>query len=79
MFNKLKFKAAIVENGKTIADVAKYLNINESTLYRKISGASEFNRDEIQNICIFLHLDSPVEIFFAENMGLATLWWMLQG
>ena len=68
MFNKLKFKAAIVENGKTIADVAKYLNINESTLYRKISGASEFNRDEIQNIFIFLHLDSPVEIFFAENI-----------
>ena len=68
MFNKLKFKAAIVENGKTIADVAKYLNINESTLYRKSSGASEFNRDEIQNICIFLHLDSPVEIFFAENI-----------
>lgn len=68
MFNKLKFKAAVVENGKTIADVAEYLEINESTLYRKINGTSEFNRDEIQNICIFLHLDSPVEIFFAENI-----------
>ena len=32
MFNKLKFKAAVVENGKTMADVAKYLNINEATL-----------------------------------------------
>ncbi len=68
LFNKLKFKAAVVENGKTIADVAEYLEINESTLYRKINGTSEFNRDEIQNICIFLHLDSPVEIFFAENI-----------
>ncbi len=68
MFNKLKFKAAVIESGKTMADVAEYLNINESTLYRKINGTSEFSRDEIQNICIFLHLDSPVEIFFAENI-----------
>lgn len=68
LFNKLKFKAAVVENGKTIGDVAEYLKINESTLYRKINGTSEFSRDEIQNICVFLHLDSPVEIFFAEKL-----------
>ena len=64
MFNKLKFKAAVIESGKTIADVAEYLNINESTLYRKINGTSEFSRDEIQNV--FLKLDSPLEIFFAK-------------
>lgn len=66
MFNKLKFKAAVIESRKTIADVAEYLNINESTLYRKINGTSEFSRDEIQNICVFLKLDSPLEIFFAK-------------
>lgn len=68
MFNKLKFKAAVIERGKTIADVAEYLKINESTLYRKINGTSEFSRDEIQNICIFLKLDSPLEIFFANEL-----------
>ncbi len=68
MFNKLKFKAAVIEGGKTIADVAEYLNINESTLYRKINGTSEFSRDEIQNICVFLKLDSPLEIFFAKEL-----------
>lgn len=64
MFNKLKFKVAVVERGKTMSDVAKCLKINESTLYRKINGTSEFSRDEIQAICIFLKLDSPVDIFF---------------
>ena len=68
MFNKLKFKAAVIESGKTISDVAEFLNINESTLYRKINGSSEFSRDEIQNICIFLKLDSPLEIFFAKEL-----------
>lgn len=68
MFNKLKFKAAVIESGKTIADVAEYLNINESTLYRKINGTSEFSRDEIQNICVFLKLDSPLEIFLQNNL-----------
>lgn len=68
MFNKLKFKAAVIEGGKTIADVAEYLNINESTLYRKINGTSEFSRDEIQNICVFLKLDSPLEIFLQKNL-----------
>lgn len=68
MFNKLKFKAAVVENGKTMSDVAKYLKINESTLYRKINGASEFSRGEIQDICCFLNLDSPVDIFFANKL-----------
>jgi len=48
--------------------VAEYLNINESTLYRKINGTSEFSRDEIQNICVFLKLDSPLEIFLQNNL-----------
>ncbi len=65
MFNKLKFKATVIERGKTMSDVAEYLNINESTLYRKVNGYSEFSRDEIQKICILLELESPVDIFFA--------------
>lgn len=68
MFNKLKFKATMVEKGKTMSELAKYLKINESTLYRKINGVSEFSRDEIQEICCFLDLDSPVDIFFAKKL-----------
>lgn len=68
MFNKLKFKAAVVENGKTLKDVADYLGINTTTLYRKVEGLSEFDRSEIQKICTFLNLQSPVDIFFDQQL-----------
>lgn len=68
MFDKLKFKAAVVGKGKTMAEVAKYLNINESTLYRKVNGETEFSRQEIQSICSFLKLESPIDIFFAKEL-----------
>lgn len=68
MFNKLKFKATVIEKGKTMSELAQYLGINESTLYRKINGISEFSRDEIQKICCFLELESPVENFFAKEL-----------
>ena len=58
----------MVEKGKTISELAKYLEINESTLYRKINGVSEFNWNEIQKICYFLDLDSPIDIFFTINL-----------
>lgn len=65
MFDKLKFKAAVVGKGKTMKDVAIAIGVNESTLYRKVNGVSQFSREEIQTICRYLELDSPIEIFFA--------------
>lgn len=47
MFDKLKFKAKVVEKGKSLADVANYLGINESTLYRKVNKETECSRLEI--------------------------------
>ena len=68
MFNKLKFKAVVIENGKTLSEVAEYLDMNTSTLYRKMNGISEFDREEINKICNYLNLDSPVDIFFANSL-----------
>lgn len=65
MFDKLKFRAAIVGKGKTMKDVAIAIGVSESTLYRKVNGVSQFSREEIQTICRYLELDSPIEIFFA--------------
>lgn len=65
MFDKLKFRAAIVGKGKTMKDVAIAIGVSESTLYRKVNGVSQFSREEIQTICRYLKLDSPIEIFFA--------------
>lgn len=42
------FKAKCVEKGMSTPDIARILGINEATLYRKISGESDFTRNEIQ-------------------------------
>lgn len=66
MFNKLLFKAKVVSKGMTLKDIADYLGINNATLYRKMSGKSDFYRDEIQRLCEILHIDGEErnKIFF---------------
>lgn len=67
MFNKQKFRSCVVAAGLTMEDIAKYLNINTSTLYRKINGSSDFTRTEIQKLQKVLKLDMDItaKIFFA--------------
>ena len=59
----LEYKMRI--KGKNISDMCEMLGISRSAFYRKCNGKSEFTQSEIQKIVVFLHLDSPVEIFFA--------------
>lgn len=68
MFNRNKFRAKVIENGFTIKQIAETLHISEVTLYRKINGASDFTRKEIQKLKEMLKLDVETveEIFFAE-------------
>jgi ACT domain-containing protein len=54
------------ERGKTIADMCRMLGISRSAFYRKRKGISEFTQNEIRKIVMYLELDSPVEIFFAQ-------------
>lgn len=70
MFKQNEFRAALARAEKTTADVARALDINSSTLSRKISGQSDFVRDEIEKIRILLGLewDDIREIFFAKNV-----------
>ena len=65
MFDKTEFKVALLRKDKTNADVAKYLGIEISTLWRKTTGQTEFTRTEIQKICEFLEIEDPMPIFFA--------------
>lgn len=65
MVNILKLKGKLVEQGMTIKDLSKVLDVNESTVYRKfnnngstitikeaelISNALKLNKDEINSI-----------------------------
>lgn len=63
----LEYKMRI--KGKNISDMCEMLGISRSAFYRKCNGKSEFNLNEIKKIVEFLSLDSPVEIFFAEEVS----------
>jgi len=68
VLNRNKLKAKVIENGFAMKQIAKMLQISESTLYRKINGKSDFTRKEIQDLKEILNLDTKTaeEIFFAE-------------
>lgn len=66
MFNKNLFKAKYIEHNLKTADVAVILGINPATLARKVSGESDFTRNEIQLFRAALNLSAEEidNIFF---------------
>lgn len=68
MFDENKFKAAVISNGKTLNDIARKLNISKVTLYRKMSGESDFYRNEIEKCGEILRDSNMVDIFFAPQV-----------
>lgn len=66
MFKENEFRAQIKRADKTNKEVAAYLGIDESTLYRKIKANGNFTREEINKIVRFLGIEDPKDIFFAE-------------
>ena len=68
MFNERRFKAQVVLAGMTMRQVAAELGIDEATLYRKMSGKSDFYRKEIQQLCNLLEIEDPTAVFFAVEL-----------
>ena len=68
MFNKLEFNAQIARKGLRKMDVAKALNINVSTLYRKVENDGDFDRDQINTLIDLLDIKDPKPIFFADEL-----------
>ena len=66
MFDRNLFNYYIARANQTKGAVAAHLGINEATLYRKSTGASEFTRDEIQKLKEFLNLtdSEAMKVFF---------------
>lgn len=56
MLDKNLFRAKYVERNLRAADVAAILGVNPSTLVGKVSGRSDFTRNEIQLFREALHL-----------------------
>lgn len=69
MFNKNKFKAQLVLSGISAKELAKKMEIDESTLYRKIQNDGSFTRSEINHMIEILNITDPKDIFFADELA----------
>lgn len=69
MFHKNKLKAQMTLLGVTAKDLAKELDINEATFYRKLQRDGDFTRREINILIQVLQITNPEEIFFAEELA----------
>lgn len=67
MVDAKRLKIAMVEVGITYADLAKKIGVSYTTLYRKITGATEFTLPELRSIVEALQLTEAEmhTIFFA--------------
>ena len=68
-FDKVEFEVALVRAGVSRKQLAEYLGIDVSTLYRKIENDGAFTREEIVKIVELLKLDNPMKIFFAPRLA----------
>ena len=71
MFDKTLFLYHVARKNMTLGDISTMLDINPATLTRKMSGESDFTRDEVQRIRKFLDLSvmDADKIFFAEELA----------
>lgn len=67
MVNTSELRGIITKNGKSQSDVAKMLGITPKTFYLKMS-KKVFGSDEIQKMIDELHIDNPMDIFFAKEV-----------
>lgn len=66
MVNTAELRGIIAKNGKTQSDIAKLLNITPKTFYVRMK-KGVFGSDEIQLMIDVLHIENPMEIFFAKQ------------
>lgn len=72
MFDEKLFRAQMLMAGVTFSDIAKSLNINETTVRRKIKHDGSFSRDEIRKLCKVLKIttfETLNRIFFAVELA----------
>lgn len=67
MVDTAELRGIIAKNGKTQSDVAKMLSITPETFYMRMQ-KGVFSSDEIQIMIDKLHIDNPMEIFFANKV-----------
>lgn len=61
MFDQNKFKYFVIKNGTNLEKTAKAINVTYSTLRRKMTGESDFTREEVQTLRDYLQM-SPSDV-----------------
>lgn len=69
MFDAEAFWAELKRVKMSVPELANYLGINKTTLYRKISGESDFVRMEIQKCRELFGSEAADKIFFAHEVA----------
>ena len=71
VFDKALFMYHVMRKNTSLGAISTMLEINPSTLTRKMSGESDFTREEVQRIRNFLELSllDADKIFFAEKLA----------
>ncbi len=67
--NKFRLEYEMACRGITRADLCRVLGISRSAFYRKCTGRSEFTLNEMQKIIDYMHLETPVGIFFDSRVS----------
>lgn len=62
-----ELRGIIAKNNKSQADVAKMLNMTSKTFYERMK-KGVFGSDEIQIMINELHIENPIDIFFAKEV-----------
>lgn len=69
MFDEKKFKAQMVLADMTFQDLAKILECDPSTIWRKMKTGGAFTRDEINKLIDAMKIEDPISIFFAPEFA----------
>lgn len=67
MIDRNELKGVIAKNGMSQSSVAKVLGITPKTFYDKMK-KGVFDSDEIETMIEILHIENPVQIFFAKDV-----------
>ena len=67
--NKDLLEYKMKSKGVTTDELCQLIGISRSAFYRKCNGVSEFTLNEIKKIVLVLDLESPIDIFFADEVS----------
>lgn len=67
--DKFKLDYEMKKRGVSIQEMCEILNISRSAFHRKRNGITQFTQLEIQMIVDYLHLPSPMGIFFTDKVS----------